>query len=252
MSTSTFSHGGRWRPASLSTHAKVALNRQIARDLSDRIQAGDLPSGASLPSEAELAETYGVNRLTVRHALSDLARQGLITLAKGRRTTVAVPPVRYRLDQKAGASLTSAMHEQGLAVIHVPSRTERVDATDAPLPLGPYRRCVRVDYQRWVDGQVWSRSSTWLPRELAPTGWAGEEPLLDSVASTHNLHIRRAIRSFAAVPATLDDADALDVPVGAALLRVTGTSVEQDGRTIAVVRHHVLGDRAEYVVNLLD
>lgn len=99
---------------------------------------------------------------------------------------------------------------------------------------------------------MWSRSSTWLPRALAPREWTGDGPLLDAVASAHDLQIRRAIRAFAAIPATLDDADTLDVPVGSALLRVTGTSVDQHGRTIAVVRHRVLGDRAEYLVNLLE
>lgn len=205
-----------------------------------------------LPAEADLAATYGVNRLTVRHALGDLARQGLVTITRGRRTTVASPPVRYRLAQNPGASLSSAMAEQGLAVIHEPTGVEPVPVTDPPFALDGAGPCVRFDYRRCVDGSVWSRSSTWLPRALAPREWTGDGPLLDAVASAHDLQIRRAIRAFAAIPATLDDADTLDVPVGSALLRVTGTSVDQHGRTIAVVRHRVLGDRAEYLVNLLE
>jgi len=39
--------------------------------------------------------------------------------------------------------------------------------------------------------------------------------------------------------------------MGAPLLRVMGTSVDQTGSTIAVVCHHTRGDRAEYVVNLI-
>lgn len=243
---------GGWMPASLATHAKVALNRQITRDLSQRIRNGELPAATELPSEAELAARYGVNRLTVRHALGDLARQGLIVTARGRRASVASPPVRYRLDQAAGASLSSAMGEQGLDVDHDVGSITTARASEAPLPLDGTARCVRYDYRRFVDRTPWSVSSTWVASDVAPRNWDGQRPILDEVARAHDLQIRRALRAFAAVPASLDDAEALDVPVGAPLLRVTGTSVDQTGRAVAVVRHRVLGDRAEYVLDLTD
>lgn len=252
MTDSAPAEPGGWMPLSLATHAKVALNRQITRDLGLRIRNGELPAATELPSEADLAARYGVNRLTVRHALSDLARQGLIVTARGRRATVAAPPVRYRLDQAAGASLSSAMSEQGLDVDHEVRSTTTTRPSDAPLPLDGTARCVRYDYRRLVDGTPWSVSSTWVAADVAPRTWDGQRPVLDEVAHAHDLQIRRAVRAFAAVPASLDDAEALDVPVGAPLLRVTGSSVVHTGRTIAVVRHRVLGDRAEYVLNLID
>ena len=236
---------------SLSQHAKVSLSRQIARDLTERIHSGDLGPGDQLPSEAQLAGSYGVHRLTVRQAVSELVQQGLVSTGRGRPSLVTVPPVRYRLDQTPGASLSSSMSEQGLEVRHEVFDVERVDAGDAPVPLTAARRCVRYRYRRWVDGTPWSLSSTWLAATVAPRSWDGARPLLDEVAERHGLEIRRASRSFVSVPAGLADAEGLDVPVGAPLLRVTGTSVDQSGRTIAVVCHHTRGDRAEYVVNLI-
>lgn len=47
--------------------------------------------GASLPSEAELAERYAVSRLTVREAVKLLAGRGLVDLARGRRAMVREP-----------------------------------------------------------------------------------------------------------------------------------------------------------------
>ncbi len=235
----------------LSSQSKVPLNRQIARDLTDRIQSGDLGAGEVLASEVQLAEVYGVNRLTVRSALRELAQQGLVTTAQGRRTFVTVPPVRYRLVETPGTSLVSAMSEQGLAVRHEVLEVTPVGASDAPHPLDDARRCVRYAYRRWVDDLPWSRSYTWVVKELAPKTWDGARPILDEVAELHHLEIRRARRSFVAVPAGLDDAEGLDVAVGSPLLQVIGTSVDQHGRTVAVVRHHVRGDRAEYVVNLV-
>lgn len=51
----------------------------------------DLEPGASLPSEAELASTYEVSRLTVREAMKVLAGRGLIDAGRGRRAIVREP-----------------------------------------------------------------------------------------------------------------------------------------------------------------
>ncbi|GAA5127289.1 GntR family transcriptional regulator [Haloechinothrix salitolerans] len=58
--------------------------RQVAADLRDRINRGDLPAGARLPSEYELAEQHGVSRPTVREAFALLRSEGLVRSERGR------------------------------------------------------------------------------------------------------------------------------------------------------------------------
>lgn len=60
-----------------SEKVAVRLAREIVRSLAD------LPRGANLPSEAEMVETYGVSRSSVREALRILEVQGLITIRPG-------------------------------------------------------------------------------------------------------------------------------------------------------------------------
>ncbi len=52
---------------------------------------GQLAPGASLPSEADLAERYDVSRLTVREAVKMLAGRGLLDVGRGRRAVVIEP-----------------------------------------------------------------------------------------------------------------------------------------------------------------
>lgn len=61
---------------------------QIADDLAARVRDGTYPVGSRLPSEAELAETYGVAKMTVRRALDVLREQGLIKTLHGRGSVV--------------------------------------------------------------------------------------------------------------------------------------------------------------------
>lgn len=59
------------------------LSTQIAQAIRDNIIAGDLVVGERLPSEADLTQTYGVSRPTVREALKQLVAQNLIRTQRG-------------------------------------------------------------------------------------------------------------------------------------------------------------------------
>lgn len=63
------------------------MSRQLADLLRDRIRSGDLAPGASLPSEARLAQHHDVSRTIVQAALALLESEGLVNIA-GRGTFV--------------------------------------------------------------------------------------------------------------------------------------------------------------------
>jgi hypothetical protein len=70
--------------------------QQIADALRDRIRAGELRAGDRLPTQAELADEFGVERGAVRQALRALQEDGLLSnVSKGSPPRIAdVVPVR--------------------------------------------------------------------------------------------------------------------------------------------------------------
>jgi hypothetical protein len=85
------------------TQESVAVNgsrrltpQEIADVLRERIRVGDLKAGDRLPTQAELAEEFGVERGTVRQALRALQEDGLLSnVSKGSPPRIAEPaPVR--------------------------------------------------------------------------------------------------------------------------------------------------------------
>ncbi|MDN3028759.1 winged helix-turn-helix domain-containing protein [Streptomyces sp. S.PB5] len=70
--------------------------QEIAEILRERIRVGDLKAGDRLPTQAELAEEFGVERGTVRQALRALQEDGLLSnVSKGSPPRIAEPaPVR--------------------------------------------------------------------------------------------------------------------------------------------------------------
>lgn len=62
--------------------------KRIADELRGRIESGEFPPGAPLPSEATLCAQYQVARGTVRRALAELRSDGLVDAQPGRGRVV--------------------------------------------------------------------------------------------------------------------------------------------------------------------
>ncbi|MDY0307598.1 MAG: phosphonate metabolism transcriptional regulator PhnF, partial [Desulfovibrionaceae bacterium] len=73
----------------------VALWRQIQDWLEFSIKEGEMPPGSKLPTEQELAERFGVNRHTVRRALTLLAEKELIRTEQGSGSFVREQVIDY-------------------------------------------------------------------------------------------------------------------------------------------------------------
>lgn len=75
----------------------VALWRQIAGKLQAEIASGERKPNMRLPTEAELSTQFGVNRHTVRRALEELSRDGLVRVEQGRGSFVAEDVLDYTI-----------------------------------------------------------------------------------------------------------------------------------------------------------
>jgi DNA-binding GntR family transcriptional regulator len=222
-----------------------------------RIENGSLAPGDALPPETSLAEGYRVSRLTVRRALADLARIGVVKTEHGVGSFVAARPLRHRVDD-GQVSLLESMAKRGHQVRQLVLGADRADPAaadaeaEAEAEAGEYRfpdfpgAVMEYRYIRWVDELPWSVSFAAIPAALAPAGWDGTNSLFAAMSAAHGVGVRRDDRRFSAIPATPEDAAWLEVPVGAPLLLLRGTNSDLDGRPVAHIVHRIRGDRAEY------
>ncbi len=78
----------------------VSLWRQIASRLRADIASGVSQPGSRLPTEATLSARFGVNRHTVRRALEELSRDGLVRVEQGRGSFVAEDVLEYTVEPR--------------------------------------------------------------------------------------------------------------------------------------------------------
>src|SRR2546426_10941259 len=69
------------------------LYRRLLAQLRSDIGSGRLRPGDVIPPELEIARSHGISRHTVRQAIVELAREGLLRRERGRGTFVTPPPI---------------------------------------------------------------------------------------------------------------------------------------------------------------
>jgi GntR family transcriptional regulator len=89
---------------SLDRASDRPLYKQVADLIRARIISGDLPAGASLPSEKQLAEAYSVGGTTIKDALVLLKAEGMVLSERGKpwwvRPISTSMPDRYRAGKR--------------------------------------------------------------------------------------------------------------------------------------------------------
>lgn len=73
----------------LSRNTIEPLYYQIRENIRAMISSNAYPPNSMIPTEAELCQIYGVSRITVRRAILDLVKEGLLTRGKGKGTFVS-------------------------------------------------------------------------------------------------------------------------------------------------------------------
>lgn len=238
----------------------VPLYERVRQAIAASIADGTYAPGERLPSESRLADDLGVNRLTVRRAIEELARAGAVESRQGSGTYVSAPIVRLPVSQKLStdslvASMTTQIAAQGHTYEDVFLRATTVDDpslnASLRLPVGPLWR---VDNAIVVNDLAWMWSRSWVARDLLDDPerkWSQVEGLYGQLnqAVGELVPMWRAILADAA---TLEDAEILNVRVGSPLLIREGLTADETGTPIMRVCRRARMDRVSYVLRYAD
>jgi GntR family transcriptional regulator, phosphonate transport system regulatory protein len=220
----------------------------VAAELGQRYRAGD-----RLPTEAQLATRFGVNRHTVRRALADLQAEGLLHARRGAGVFVTGEPVAYRLGRRT--RFTQNLAAAGQTGSREILRLETLAGTKAELEALGLPAAARVhvlDSVGLSDGVPFTYASSAFPadrlpdfrRALAETG-----SITAALAACGVADYRRQRTRLTAERATGAIARHLRLPEGAPVLRTVALNVDAEGRPVEHGRTWFCTDRVELVVD---
>jgi GntR family transcriptional regulator len=158
------------------------MYRQIAEDLREQIESGQLQPGQQLRTELELRERYSASRNTVRDAIKWLTNLGLVETKPGQGTFVTrkIDPFvttltgdQTGLGSDEGARYLSEVNKQNRKPNNSPVQVEIQEASDdmaTALRIPKGAEIISRHERRFIDGTPWSMQTSYYPMEFADRG----------------------------------------------------------------------------------
>jgi len=238
----------------LDENLPIPLYHQLAEELRKKIENGEWPLHTLIPSETELCKKYGVSRGTVRQAILELTRDGLVYRKPGQGTFVAKLGVIQPVSRFY--SFSHDMEEKGLKPSLWVIQKKKI------CPNGVIRKAMELNTGEKVYKIVRVRLASEEP-VLLDTSYLVEEmfpelekedlvniPLYDLIMRKYRVKISRVRETFEPILMNKVDARKLDAPVGSLALLVkrrayTGNRIFEFRRSI------IRGDKCNYSVELI-
>lgn len=241
-----------------SKNSPTPLYHRIYAVMRERIVNDYYVQTMPVPSEAELAETFAVSRITIRKAMEMLTTEGLITRTRGRGTFVTARAQENRLNRAVVSninSLFSYLNDVGkstrLKVVCL-DRGEAPPRICSQLQISPATELVRSVRVRMLERKPYSLSMAYL---LPDVGGSFSRKDLATTNMIDLVHQAGAVveQVEQVLTATIADAYAarnLEIPIGAPLMQVNRLFFNDRMTPFYAAEILYRADRYEYHVSL--
>ncbi|MGG3660804.1 GntR family transcriptional regulator [Bacillus gobiensis] len=237
----------------INKHSPVPIYHQIEEQLKAMIDKGELQPDTLLPSEREYSETFGISRMTVRQALSNLVSQGYLYRQKGKGTFVSKQKIKQPL--QGLTSFTEDMKSRGRKPSSKLLRFEIIKADEhiSNQLSRPYGTSVyEIMRIRLADDIPMALETMYIPIDLLKglTEADLNASLYEYVEKHLDSLIGHARKELEAGIANAFEASHLDISKGTPVLLMKRISFLQNGTPFEYVKSVYRGDRYSFIFQM--
>jgi GntR family transcriptional regulator len=225
----------------------IPLYFQIEQELAALIASGALAPGGQLPSEEELVQRYGVSRTTVRKAIQELDRLGLIEIRRGRGTFVRTGKITQEFTELTGFvedMVAMGLQPSARVLGTAPTEASETVARQLRVPIGT--AVMQIRRIRMADDVAISLDETYLPMDLGRKVVANDlavYPIFSLLEGKYDTPLLEADYRLEAIAADPLVAETLGIEVKSPILLIERVSYSLDQRPVDYEKLFYRGDK---------
>jgi GntR family transcriptional regulator len=226
------------------------LHARIRQYLRECILEGTYPPLARMPSESELGNMFSASRITVRHALSQLQRDGLIFTLQGKGSFVSRPKAYQNVSRLMG--FAESMTSHGYEVLNelLSLRTVAAQAhVAAQLQVAPQTPVIEIRRLRLLNREPVSLELTYvheaLGRKLAQSDLVTRD-IFAIIENDCDTPLGHADLTIDAMLADQELAQALRIAEDSPVMRIERLTHDSVGRPIDFEYLYFRAERFQY------
>jgi len=215
------------------------LYLQVEATIKEMIEGVVYSPGEQIPSERELSEQLGVSRMTVRRAIENLIRHGLLERRSTNGTYVRQPQVLRRVGKDFALGLTQLLIMEGVTP---GSRLLSFQVIRAPLKIAEKLQLrlgepvIVLRRVRLANDIPFCIETSYLPADMLPglsaEDFANNASLYDILQRRYGVSLVKNDETLKLSFATPEEAELLDLKVGAPVLLLRCVVMDENDRRI--------------------
>lgn len=239
----------------LSANVHAPLYHRLRTTILEEVQSGHWAPNEMIPTEYAFMDHFELSRTTVRQALNDLVKDGVLYRRQGVGTFVASPKIEMQIlnqvisvfaqMQSMGMSPSIQVHEQGLVT---PSSEIR-----SQLNVPARSKVVRIHRTFVVDAEPIVTVMSYLPRDLAEFVLAADltnTSLYKLLATHEDTQVTHVSRLLEARLAGESQASLLRIEPGFPIQHVITRASNLDNRVVEYNISDFRGDRCSFALDM--
>ena len=232
----------------------IPLYHQAYLAMRGWITAGVYLPDDQFPTEAVLCDLFGVSRITIKRALSELSVEGLIERQRGKGTTVKSVKSHGVIRAQFGEMMKSLLDVESTTKVDLIDQTLACPPPDISndLELDEGVEAQKITRRRLLNDEPYVYSVSFVPCDIAvgfpPMGAAQTSMLRLLISAGHSPH--EAYQRMTASVADAETAGHLDLDQGAPVLKVIRVFKTAAMRPVQHTTMFFRPDRYEYTLVL--
>jgi GntR family transcriptional regulator len=239
-----------WKVSLINKGAGEPLYRQLCEVVIQAIKDGRLQPNERIPSDRELCEELGVSRMTIRHAMAELVREGWLYSQAGKGTFVRGPKMGQL--QQILVGFTQNWRERGYrthARVLAAHLTPATAALAEEMRVPVHEALVKLERVRFINEEPISIELAYIPYALVPGILEHDfthESLYQILREEYHHRFAWARQIVEADMPSIREASLLTIPRTTPVLRGTRTLFLVDERVIEYNQAVYRADRYRY------
>lgn len=225
---------------------------QLREVVRTKIEDGEYLPGTAIPSENELAETYGINRLTVRSAIDTLVNEGMLKRVQGKGVYVVGDKVDRDLETLGGFTQTMRGKNTTPTIkVLIKVLRKAGDEYSHVFGIQPDDELYYIKRICYADNAPISLEEILIPKTVVPK-LEGIDLSVFSIYEVYDfygIHLKRALQTLDLVSLEPKDARMLGIDSNLAVLLFECTSYDDNERIIEFTRTYTRGDKCNFNVH---
>jgi Transcriptional regulators len=225
---------------------------QLREVIRNKIEEGEFPPGMAIPSENDLADTYGINRMTVRNAIDVLVSEGILKRVQGKGVYVVGSKVERDLETLGG--FTQTMREQNIqpfTKVLVKALRKAGEKYALIFGIQPDDEIYYVKRLCSADSEPISLDEVYIPKYIVPK-LEGIDLGVFSLYEVYdfcNVNITMARQTLDLTQLEQKDARMLGIDAELSVMLFECTSFDDKNRVVEFQRTYTRGDKCNFNVH---